>query len=362
VGADRARIDGEPLVSAPGTSTFGAAWRFAIFAVVTVLATMLLAVTIANVDTQSTRGYQAVFTDAANVIKGDEVRLAGVRVGTVNSVSLYRGTQAKVSFTVAKTVAMTTTTQVVVRYRNLIGQRYLAIVDGPTAGRRLASDSLIPVSRTRPALNLTQLFNGFKPLLAGLDPNDVNQLSYELIQVLQGEGGTVNTLFRRVGTLTNTLADRDTLIGDVIDNLDATLGPIAAHDQQLSALIGNVQQFISGLSQDRAAIGQSLDSIDRLTGATASLLHDARPALKADIKQLGILAEGLDAPHSRKLIEHFLTYTPFKLKVATPEASYGAFLNFYVCAVNFILPNGHETPFRVNSAKRCHVNPVGVPK
>ncbi|MDQ1706082.1 MAG: hypothetical protein QOF18_2448, partial [Frankiaceae bacterium] len=74
------------------------------------------------------------------------------------------------------------------------------------------------------------------------------------------------------------------------------------------------------------------------------------------------LAEGLNAPASRKLIQHFLTYTPFKLKVATPEASYGAFLNFYVCAVNFIRPDGTETPFQINSAKRCHINPVGVPK
>jgi phospholipid/cholesterol/gamma-HCH transport system substrate-binding protein len=338
-------------------STIGAAWRFGVFAVVTVLATGLLAFTIANIDTQGTRSFSAVFTDAANVIKGDEVRLAGVRVGTVSGVSLYRGTEAQVNFSVATSVAMTTTTQIAIRYRNLIGQRYVAIVDGPSQGQPLAAGSVIPESRTQPALNLTTLFNGFRPLLSGLNPADVNELSYELVQVLQGEGGTVDTLFRRVGALTNTLADRDTLIGDVIDNLDATLGPIAAHDQQLSALIDNVQQFITGLSADRGAIGRSLVSIDHLTGATASLLHDARPGLAADIKQLGRLAEGLDAPSSRRLIEHFLTYTPFKLQVATPEASYGAFLNFYVCAANLILPSGKETAFQVNSAKRCHTQP-----
>jgi phospholipid/cholesterol/gamma-HCH transport system substrate-binding protein len=349
-------------VSGRGTSTVGAAWRFAIFAVVTVLATMLLAVTIANVDTQSARGFSAVLTDAANVIKGDEVRLAGVRVGTVSSVSLYRGTQAKVSFSVADNVAMTTTTRIVVRYRNLIGQRYLAIVDGTSDGRPLPTDAVIPASRTQPALNLTTLFNGFRPLLTGLSPEDVNQLSYQLVQVLQGEGGTVNSLFHQVGSLTNTLADRDALIGDVIDNLDATLGPIAEHDQQLSALVDNVQRFISGLADDRNAIGQSLVSIDRLTSATGSLLEDVRPSLAADIQRLGTLAEKLDAPQSRQLIRHFLTYTPFKLKVATPEASYGAFLNFYVCGVNFILPDGTETAMQVNSAKRCHIDPVGVPK
>lgn len=335
-------------------TTGGAAWRFALFAVVTVLATALLAMTINNVDTQPTRGFHAVFVDAANVVSGDEVRMAGVRVGTVSGVSLYRGREAKVDFSVADSVAMTSTTRVEVRYRNLIGQRYLAIVEPAAAGRTLPPGSVIPASRTRPALNLTTLFNGFRPLLSGLEPDDVNRLSYELVQVLQGEGGTIDSLFRRVGTLTNTLADRDALIGRAIDDVDAAIGPVAAHDRQLSALIGTVRRFVGGLAHDRAAIGRSLAGIDHLTAATGSLLHDARPALAADIRHLGRLAEKLDSAGSRRVLEHFLTYTPFKLKVATPEASYGAFLNFYVCGVNFIRPDGTETPMRINSAKRCH--------
>jgi phospholipid/cholesterol/gamma-HCH transport system substrate-binding protein len=144
-------------------------------------------------------------------------------------------------------------------------------------------------------------------------------------------------------------------VGAAIDNLDAVLGPIADHDAQLSGMLTGLRRVVSGLSADRTAIGASLVSIDRLTGVTASLLHNARPDLAADIRHLGVLAEKLDAPASQALIEHFLTYTPFKLKVATPEASYAAFLNFYVCGVNFILPDGTETPWQVNSAKRCHV-------
>src|SRR2546423_592282 len=147
---------------------------------------------------------------------------------------------------------MTTTTKVVVRYRNLIGQRYLAIVDEDPGGRPLRKSELIPVQRTEPALNLTTLFNGFKPLLSGLDPQDVNKLSYELVQALQGEGGTVDDLFRQVGSLTNGLADRDKLIGDVIDNIDATIGPVAARDAHLSGLITNLQRFVTGLSSEMA--------------------------------------------------------------------------------------------------------------
>jgi len=171
--------------------------------------------------------------------------------------------------------------------------------------------------------------------------------------VLQGEGGTVNALFSHVASLSGTLADRDALIGQVIANLNAVLGPLDSRDKQLSALIANLQGFVSGLSDDRAAISSSLVSINELTGTTASLLQKARPDLKDDITQLGILAAGLDEPESRKLLEHFLVATPFKLKVSTPEASYGAFLNFYVCAANFILPDGTQTAPYLNDTKRC---------
>jgi phospholipid/cholesterol/gamma-HCH transport system substrate-binding protein len=335
-------------------STLASGVRLAIFTAFTVLATSLLALTIANVDNHASRSYHAIFTDATNLRPGDEVREAGVRVGTVSGVSLYQDRDAEVTFSLDDDVPLTSTTQLAIRYRNLIGQRYLAVIDGAAGGSPVAKDAVIPASRTQPALNLTQLFDGFRPLLQGLDPGEVNQLSYNLIQVLQGEGGTVNSLFSQVGSVTTTLANHDALIGNVIDNLNAVLGPLDAHDRQVSALIGNLQHFITGLSQDRGAIGRSLVNINSLAGTTQSLLGKVRPDLKVDVAHLGVLAEQLDSRRSQAILRHFLTYTPFKLKVATPETSYGAFLNFYVCGVNFVLPNGTVTKPTINSAQRCH--------
>lgn len=333
-------------------STLGSAVRLALFTVLTLAATSLLALTITNYDGESTVGYHAVFTDASNLVSGDEVRDAGVRVGTVTGVSLVHGRQAEVDFTLAPSVALSSTSTVAIRYLNLIGQRYLAVEDGTPGGRRLQPGAT--VTRTQDALNLTALFNGFQPLLQGLSPGDVNQLSYDIVQMLQGEGGAVDSLLGRVGSVTNTLADHDALIGSVINDLNGVLGPVTSHDQQLSSLIDHLQQFVSGLSQDRTAIGRSLSSIDGLVTTTRGLLSQARPALAADVKHLGVLAEKLNSPGSRKLLQHFLTYTPYKLKVSTPEASYGAFLNFYVCAVNFIMPNGSTSKEFINSAHRCH--------
>lgn len=336
-------------------STLGSGIRLLVFSLVTALATALLAMTIVNYDGQRTTSYRAFFTDASNLVSGDEVRDAGVRVGTVTGVSLSGGRRALVTFTVSSSVPLTTTTSVAIRYRNLIGQRYLAVVDGPPGGSTLPAGG--QVMRTENALNLTTLFNGFRPLLQGLSPGDLNTLSYDLVRMLQGEGGTVDALLNHVGSLSNTLADHDALIGSAISDLDQVLGPVTQHDRQLSSLVLNLQHFVSGLSQDRNAIGASLAGINSLTRVTGSLLQQARPALKTDIAQLGRLAEKLDSTQSERLIHHFLNYTPFKMQVAIPEVTYGAFLNFYVCAVNFIEPNGKPSQWYFNHQARCKVNP-----
>jgi phospholipid/cholesterol/gamma-HCH transport system substrate-binding protein len=360
-------------------ATGPAAIKFAIFTVVTLLATALLALTIGNVTFKSTTGYKALFSDAVNLNSGDEVRYAGVQVGSVTGVKLVHGTQALVSFNVDKSVPMTTQTTASIRYRNLIGQRYLAIgvltssttnqtpakkgavptqleaasAAQPSVGAPLPPGSTIPLARTSPALNLNALFNGFRPLLQALNPDDVNQLSYELIQVLQGEGGTVDTLLSQVGSATTTLAKNDQLIGDVINKLNAVLGPIDQRDQQLGKLLGNLQTFISGLSQDREAIGNSLTNINALAGTTADLLTQARPALKTDVAQLGQLVAKLDTTQARQLITNFVVNTPAKLRNIAPAAAYSSIFNEYLCAVSFILPDGSTTTKYTNTAPRC---------
>ncbi len=360
-------------------STGPAAIKFALFTVVTLIATALLALTIGNVTFQNTSGYKAMFTDAVNLNSGDEVRYAGVQVGSVTGVKLVNGTEALVSFKVDKDVPMTTETTAAIRYRNLIGQRYLAIgaltsstsnetpakkaavpsqLQGesaaqPSLGEPLRPGSTIPLSRTSPALNLNALFNGFRPLLQALSPQDVNQLSYELIQVLQGEGGTVDTLLSQVGSATTSLASNDQLIGDVINKLNAVLGPIDQRDQQLGKLLGNLQTFISGLSQDRVAIGNSLTNINALAGTTADLLTQARPALKEDVAQLGQLVAKLDTTQARQYITDFVVNTPAKLRNIAPAAAYSSIFNEYLCAVSFVLPDGSTTQKYTNTAPRC---------
>src|SRR6185369_328073 len=181
----------------------------------------------------------------------------------------------EVAFTVQDDIPLAASVRATIRYRNLVGQRYIALTEGPGDGRPLRTDGLIPRGQTTPALDLTVLFNGFRPLFTALTPDDVNKLAYEIIRVLQGEGGTIASLLRHTASLTNALADRDAVIGRVITNLNDVLSTLDERDQQLDQTITQLQQFVSGLAADRAALGDALVNLSTLTGATADRLGDA---------------------------------------------------------------------------------------
>lgn len=307
--------------------------KLALFAVVTLAASYVLAVTITNKGYGATTPYRAEFTDATGLASGDDVRIAGVRVGEVRRIRVVRHAVAEVTFTVRRDTPLPAGALAAIRYRNLVGQRYLALGQGPAAvGATLPPDGVIPVARTTPALDLTVLFGGFQPLFQALDPAQVNQLSYEIIQVLQGEGGTVEQLLAHTASLTSTLAAKDAVIGRLVENLNTVVGVLAQRDRQLSGGIGELRRLVSGLAADRTAIGQSLASIDGLAAATADLLVKARPAIKSDVDQLGRVAANLN--DSASVVDGVLHRLPDKLATITRTASYGSWFNFYLCSMD----------------------------
>ena len=306
--------------------------KLVIFLIVTIAATYVLAVSIATQSPGTTYSYSADFSDVTGLNVGDDIRIAGVRVGVVSSIKLVQHNLAEVGFTVIKTRSLPTSSIARIRYRNLIGQRYIAIESGtgdPT--KVLPAHGTIPLAQTQNALDLTALFAGFQPLFQGLDGTQVNELSGEIVQILQGEGGTVEILLSQLADLTNTIADKDAVIGDLINNLSSVLVSVNQRDQQLSDLIVNLQQWISGLSQDRNQIGQSIAGINALATSTAGLLVGIRPSLAQDVKDIGALSKNLNKPNNQKILQDTIQTLPGKIGGLIRTASYGSWFNFYLC-------------------------------
>jgi phospholipid/cholesterol/gamma-HCH transport system substrate-binding protein len=329
-------------------------FKLLVFVVVTSLATTVLVVTIGNLNFGSSRQYRAEFTDATGVNKGDDIRVAGVRVGTVDDVEIVDRTRALITFSVDDETSVNGGTNAAIRYRNLVGQRYISLTQEVGDTQRLPAGSTIPVSRTKAALGLTVLFNGFKPLFQALSPEDVNQLSFELIQVFQGEGGTLEGLLAHTASVTSTLADRDEVIGDLIDNLSLVLDHVADRDQQLTRLIRSFRTLVGGLKKDRNAILGSLEEVSALSVETASLIDGIREPFVKDIKELRAVAGNIDK--NKAELDRAIQVLPIKLNKIGRTAIYGSFFNFYLCEfqgrVN--LPGNVQVPVKYNTGSdRC---------
>lgn len=302
----------------------------AIFTVATLLATAVLGITIANTGLGDTTEYHAEFADVTGLNVGDDVRIAGVRVGQVDRIGVVDRRLADVQFAIQSDRRLPAGATAAVKYRNLVGQRYVELDQGVgPLDRMLPPGGTIPLAHTQPALDLTELFNGFQPLFQALSPNDVNQLSNEIIQVLQGDGVTVDDLVANTASLTTTLADKDQVIGRVIDNLNSVLNTIDSRGDELSTMVTTLQQLVSGLAQDRKPIGNAITALSNLTTATGNLLQVGRPGLRRSISALRALSANL--ADNTPLVNTFLHNLPIKFQRIATAASYGSWFNFFLC-------------------------------
>jgi phospholipid/cholesterol/gamma-HCH transport system substrate-binding protein len=306
--------------------------KFGVFAVVSGLLLMLLVNTMVNSLGGDTRTFDAVFSDVSGLRVGDDVKVAGVRVGRVEKIDVD-GDAARVEFQLAADQPLLDTTSIVMRYQNLLGQRYLALVQGPDEGDQLKDGATVPLDRTNPGFDLTALLNGFRPLFEVLRPKDVNQLATSVVQVLQGEGGTVENLLQQTGRLTNFIADRDDVIDDVVTNLTPVLQNLAGQGDELSGTVAELRRLMTGLARDRKSIGRSIDGVSELVGATSDLLRDARvPAIRT-IERFRTVAHMLST--SREELNAALSSFGTTFEGLGRAASYENAVNVYMCSMAF---------------------------
>jgi phospholipid/cholesterol/gamma-HCH transport system substrate-binding protein len=314
------------------TGSRGMLVKFGIFASIMALLTVFLFFTFGQYRTGSTNGYSAVFTDASRLAAGDTVRVAGIRVGTVTDVALQSDRTVLVEFDADRDLKLTSGTKAAIRYLNLTGDRFLDLLDGPGSTRLLPPGSQIPKDRTQPALDLDLLLSGLKPVVQGLNPQDVNALTSSLVQVFQGQGATIDSLLSKTSSFTNTLADDDETVQQLIDNLNTVLGTISKDGEQFSSAIDRLEKLISGLSADRDPIGTAITSLDNGTASLTDLLGQARPPLAGTVDQLNRLAPNLES--GKGYLDGALQRAPGNYRKLARIGAYGAFVQYYICELS----------------------------
>ncbi|MGB8386288.1 MCE family protein [Mycobacterium sp.] len=329
--------------------------KFAVFALVMGMLTAFLFVTFGQYRTGSTTTYSAVFSDVSRIKAGDSVRVAGVRVGTVGGLSMRPDKKVVVEFNADRKIVLTTGTKVMVRYLNLVGDRYLELVDGPGSTRLLPGGSQIPADRTAPALDLDLLLGGLKPVIRGLNPDDVNALSVSLLQILQGQGGELESLLSNTSSFTNALADNNQTVEQLIDNLRTLLGTLTKEGTNFSAAIDRLERLVGELASQRDPIGAAIDSLDRGTASLTDLLAQARPPLAGTIRQLNRLAPLLD--QGKDDLDAAIQRAPHNYHKLVRSSAYGSFIQFYICGltlrVSDLQGRTAEFPWLKQEGGRC---------
>jgi phospholipid/cholesterol/gamma-HCH transport system substrate-binding protein len=275
--------------------------------------------------------YHANFADATRLKAGQKVRIAGVQVGSVQGVKLNPNNSVDVTFGLDKRYTVYSSTRAVIRYENLVGDRFLEITSGPGELRKLPPGGTIDQRHTQPALDLDALLGGLRPVLKGLNADKVNSISSYVIQLLQGQGGALSNLLADAGAFGSTLGARDQVIGDVINNLNAVLTTVDAKGAQFSASVDQLQQLISGLAQGRDAVAGAIPPLASTSSDLTELLKRARRPLQGVIENTRPVATELDDRKAEvnndveQLGEDYLRLSAL--------GAYGAYFNIYFCSV-----------------------------
>jgi phospholipid/cholesterol/gamma-HCH transport system substrate-binding protein len=317
---------------------------FGLFAIVSILVTVVIWNTLARVVDGDTNTYTATFSDVLGLRPGDDVRMAGVRVGKVEKIELDSKNDAKVTFIVQRNQTVYDDTKALVRYQNLIGQRYIALAQGKAASPApLKNNASIPLERTEPSFDVSALLNGFQPLFQVLQPEQVNRLSETFIQALQGDGVSLSAFVTQAATLATDFQRRDAILSDVITNLSGVMQGLAKRGDELETLVTQTRALIGGLYDQGRSLQQSTVQIADATSALVDMVGKVQPKMK-DAQDSTSAALTLLIANGAKLDQAAIDL-PGVLANIGKFTQDGAYANAYMCRLDvslygILLPRG----------------------
>jgi phospholipid/cholesterol/gamma-HCH transport system substrate-binding protein len=275
--------------------------------------------------------YNAVFANVTGLRGGNFVRIAGAEVGKVKSISIQPDSTLRVEFSADKSVVLTEGNRAIIRYDDLIGGRYLALEEGAGGSKRLNPGGTIPLSQTEPALSLDALIGSLRPLYRALNPDQINTLSSQLITAFQGQGATIGSFLTQTAALTDTLADRDQLIGQVVTNLNTLLGSLGGQSEQFAKAVDSLSELVKGLEARKQDISNGVAYANAAAGSIADLLVQARPPLQKVVHEADRTAGTVMADHD--FFDNLLNTLPDAYQMLARQGLYGDFFSFYLCDV-----------------------------
>jgi len=306
-----------------------------LFTVIALVFTFGLATRIGNLHPFShTYKLTAAFTDATGVFKGDAVKLAGVDVGRVQGAKIEHG-QAFVTFTVARSVRLTTDSVVGIRWRNVLGQRFLYLYPGDGQGRRLRDGDVVPTSRTETAGDLGEFLNHLGPVLKAIDPQKANAFIDAMNTALVGNEGAVRALIGNGATLAERLAQMDQQVKTLIGSSNTVVTTYANQDKAIASIIDSLAQLGGRLHGMTGDINSVVSNFADVQAQLNRLLTQNRHNIDVSLAELDSVLTNLS--RNKANLARTLCTLPAGLTNYYDTTSWGEWFNVRI--IGFTLEN-----------------------
>ena len=282
--------------------------KFGAFVVVCLAFTVYLAFTIGNISltdplARDYNTYRATFDDVTGLLPDDNVKIAGVVVGKVQSIGVVDG-RALVKFTVKKSVTLGPETSASIRWRNLIGQRYVYVAPDPNPHpvTKLVNGE---IKSTTSTVDLGELFNRLGPIVTSLDSKQINDFLDTVSQALDGNQDKVGKAIDDLATLAKGLATRDQSLAHLVENLNTVAGTIANRDQQIRVMLDNLVLISSTFSANTQTLDTALQEFGTFSTNLRTILSNNSSEIDRLIDNLDLVATDVVSPNL-ELLDHAL--------------------------------------------------------
>ena len=230
---------------------------------------------------------RATFDDVTGVLPNDNVKIAGVVVGKVTKVTVIDG-RAQLTFKVRDGIRLPTDTSAAIRWRNLLGQRYLYLYPGKASTILRAGQR---VTLTRSVVDLGELFNRLGPIVKAVDPEQVNTFLDAVVGGLDGNEEKLRTALDNLAALAGTLGARDQAIGRLVENLDTVAATIAARDREIRTILDNLVAIATTFSDNTDVLDNAVTQLGTFSENLGGLLESNRAQVDRTVSNLAKIVE-----------------------------------------------------------------------
>jgi phospholipid/cholesterol/gamma-HCH transport system substrate-binding protein len=229
--------------------------------------------------------YRAEFTDASGLVSGEEVRVAGIKVGTVTGIKLGSGRPARVvvTFTV-KGVDLGRASTAGIEVKTLLGQHYLSVT--PTGSGKLSADAVIPLSRTTTPVNLVPAFQRLTTTSEDIDTAEVAKAFDVLSTTLTRTAPEMTQTLRGLSRLSRSVTVRDSEIRELFERASQVSGVVADRDRDIARLLTDTNTVLAELDRRRETITSIIHGTAALARQLSGLVEDNRATLAPALAKL----------------------------------------------------------------------------